>query len=152
MEGSQMRNLTARVKNSFARHSHNSSHRGAKQAGLAARAKRRQRALGLESLEGRALLSLTPEFLLDINTTNLPSNPSGLVAVGSTTYFTADDAVNGRELWKSNGTAAGTVLVKDITPGSAGSNLASFTNVNGTLFFIVNDSATGTELWKSDGT
>ena len=46
-----------------------------------------------------------------------------MVAIGSTAYFTADDGVHGEELWKSDGTAAGTVLVKDINPGSAGSYL-----------------------------
>jgi hypothetical protein len=39
----------------------------------------------------------------------LSSNPSALVAIGSTTYFTATDAVQGFELWKSDGTTAGTV-------------------------------------------
>src|SRR5262249_1725539 len=61
-----------------------------------------------------------------------------------TLFFTADDVVFGRELWKSDGTAAGTVPVS----GLGGSNL---TNVNGTLFFTA-DGGNGTELWKSDGT
>jgi ELWxxDGT repeat protein len=34
---------------------------------------------------------------------------------------TATDGVSGTELWKSDGTAAGTVLVKDIRAGSAAS-------------------------------
>ncbi|MEZ5990306.1 MAG: hypothetical protein R3F30_14540 [Planctomycetota bacterium] len=34
--------------------------------------------------------------------------------------FTAEDGTNGRELWISDGTAAGTSLVKDITPGKEG--------------------------------
>ncbi|WP_232023636.1 ELWxxDGT repeat protein [Microcystis viridis] len=43
------------------------------------------------------------------------SNGSGQY---STLYFTANDNVNGQELWKSDGTEAGTVLVKNINPGS----------------------------------
>ena len=65
--------------------------------------------------------SLTPQMVLDINPTG-PSNPAGLVAIGATTYFSADDRVHGQELWKSDGTAAGTMLVNDINPGSASSN------------------------------
>jgi ELWxxDGT repeat protein len=97
-------------------------------------------------------------LIVDINPGPASSNPSHLVAIGSTTYFTAYDGVHGLELWKSDGTAAGTTLVKDINPGSAGSNPAGpnldpyLTNVNGTLFFAADDGAHGTELWKSDGT
>ena len=45
-----------------------------------------------------------------------------MTAVGDTLFFTADDGVNGNELWKSDGTEAGTVLVKDINPGSGSSS------------------------------
>src|SRR6516225_8558846 len=92
-------------------------------------------------------------MVLDINTTPLSSNPSGLLAIGSTTYFSADDGTHGPALWKTDGSAAGTVLVADINPdNSAGLNDNNFTNVNGTLFFAAGDSTHGRELWKSDGT
>src|SRR5262249_6281062 len=53
------------------------------------------------------------------------------------------------QLWKSDGTAAGTVQVKDIYtwPGPT-----SLTTVNRTLYFTANDATHGSELWKSDGT
>jgi ELWxxDGT repeat protein len=82
------------------------------------------------------------------------SRPYELTAVGGTLFFTADDGVHGQELWKSDGTEAGTVLVKDINPdtnpfGPRPNGLAA---VGGTLFFAANDGEHGTELWKSDGT
>ena len=61
--------------------------------------------------------------------------------------------MTGQELWKSDGTAAGTTLVKNIRPGSGtSSSPRELTNVNGTLFFVADDGVTGQELWKSDGT
>src|SRR5439155_1369383 len=73
------------------------------------------------------------------------SNPSGLVDVNGTLFFSADGGVNGSGLWKSDGTPAGTVLIKAIYP-------YELVNVNGTLFFAADDSVNGYELWKSDGT
>jgi ELWxxDGT repeat protein/autotransporter-associated beta strand protein len=80
------------------------------------------------------------------------SNPIELTDVGGTLYFSAADSANGRELWKSNGTAAGTVRVSDINPGPGDSGPTFLTNVNGTLFFSATDGNGDTELWKSDGT
>jgi ELWxxDGT repeat protein len=80
------------------------------------------------------------------------SIPGNLTNVNGTLFFSAADGTTGGELWKSDGTAAGTVMVKDITPGPAGFSPGELANVNGTLFFRASDGATGAELWKSDGT
>jgi ELWxxDGT repeat protein len=55
-------------------------------------------------------------------------------------------------LWQSDGTSAGTTLVKDIRSGNSGSAPRYLTNVNGKLFFTAIDGVSGFELWKSDGT
>jgi len=72
--------------------------------------------------------------------------------VGGRVYFTATEALHGRELWSSDGTGAGTALVKDITPGASGSSFRSPAAAGDTLFFVADDNVHGYELWKTDGT
>ena len=110
-----------------------------------------KRTLGLERLERRDLLAAGLELLRDINTDTVSSSPTRAVESGGFAYFAAESLGHGRELWRSDGTDAGTVLVRDIMPGRDGSNPVNLTHVNGTLFFLATD-AGGQELWKTDGT
>lgn len=73
-------------------------------------------------------------------------------AVKRTLFFSGSDGRTGLELWRSNGTSAGTRLVREIRPGLRGSEPRELTSVGNTLFFTANDGKTGRELWKSDGT
>lgn len=93
----------------------------------------------------------------DIN--NDPATGSGiysnsLTAVGNQLFFYANNGVNGLELWKTDGTSAGTVMVKDITPGSAATAFGGGNplSLNGVMYFTASDGVNGEELWKSDGT
>jgi len=106
-----------------------------------------------ELLEPRVLLdaSLVKDIRLNTSYGDPPVEVNGMV------YMQARDGTNfsttyGYELWKSDGTSAGTVLVKDIRPGSSPSEPKNLTNVNGTLFFTATDGTNGRELWKSNGT
>src|SRR5262249_51406078 len=70
--------------------------------------------------------------------------------VNGTLFFTAQDGANGWELWKTDGTAAGTTLIKDIYPGGYSSFPSNLTNVNGTLFFTADGGINREGLWRSD--
>ncbi len=92
------------------------------------------------------------DLVKDIDTTTGVGNVSNIVNVGGAAYFTASDGSTGVELWRSNGTSAGTILVADINPGAGSSNPQNLTAVGSVLYFTANDGTTGVELWKSDGT
>ncbi len=65
--------------------------------------------------------------------------------------FNASDGVNGGELWTSDGTNAGTFMVRNIAPGNQSAIIILAARGNFALFFA-NDGVNGSELWKSDGT
>src|SRR5262249_51851486 len=76
------------------------------------------------------------------------SAPFSLTNVNGTLYFTAFDPLHGTEVWKSDGTAEGTILLVDTTPYDTGNQApTNLTAVGDTLYFA----ATG-DLWASDGT
>lgn len=71
---------------------------------------------------------------------------------GDRLFFVANTTANGFELWKSDGSAGGTTLVKDIAAGANSSGVEKLTAVGDKLFFRAYDPALGLELWKSNGT
>ena len=98
------------------------------------------------------------------------------VIINNKLYFNGYANETGGELWSTDGTAANTVLVKDINPGPGSSepillvNTAAyakyyingnstnftyqqfFTPFNGKIYFTANDGTHGNELWSTDGT
>lgn len=82
------------------------------------------------------------------------SLPGSFVCLGGQVLFVAGNARLGCELWISDGTSAGTRVVKDIFPGP-GSGLEARTPLyvhDDRLFFAADDGQHGRELWISDGT
>ena len=76
-----------------------------------------------------------------------------MIAYNGELYFSADDGTGmGRELWKSDGTASGTVFVTEINPGPAHGLPRYFAELDGLLYFAGEDAANGRELWRTDGT
>lgn len=95
------------------------------------------------------VMNLNPNF-------SAGSFPSNFTVFNGEFYFTADDGVHGRELFKTNGTTIS--LVKDIKTGSDSStnlsdNSLVFHEINGFLYFFAEDeNGQGSDLWKTDGT
>ncbi len=75
------------------------------------------------------------------------------LSITAALYFSADDGVHGKELWKTDGTLNGTDTGQVIfITGYAGSYPRSLlTASNGLVYFNANDDINGSELWKIDG-
>jgi ELWxxDGT repeat protein len=67
-------------------------------------------------------------------------------------YFSAPDPAHGTELWRSNGTAAGTYRLTDICAGRCDSLPQDLHIFQGRIYFSADDGFTGREVWSSDGT
>lgn len=79
-------------------------------------------------------------------------NPTSLFVFDNLLYFCVTDGEHGRELWRSDGTADGTFLLKDINPGPGDSVPTNFIDGGAYFYFTADDGVHGPELWQSDGT
>jgi ELWxxDGT repeat protein len=93
---------------------------------------------------------VTTQLVKDINPGAAGGSLGRLVRVGSNLLFGATGS-DGRELWQTDGTAAGTTLLKDINPaGESQASMLFALGSRGLLF--ANDGVHGTEPWITDGT
>jgi ELWxxDGT repeat protein len=95
-----------------------------------------------------------PELVTDL------SSESSHLEVGASTfnvtgngvsYFNASDAQQGSELWRTDGTAAGTYRLTDVCPGACDSAASPVAFLHGTLYFTADDGENGVALWRTDG-
>lgn len=61
--------------------------------------------------------------------------------------FAADDGLTGLEPWRSDGTAAGTYRLADVSPGPAASSPGPFTRIGNLVITGADDGAHGREPW-----
>lgn len=105
-----------------------------------------------ETFAGRALWSTDgsspPQQILELDEGHTPIE---VLSLGDRIFFAAGHPELGRELWVSDGTAAGT-FVLDVAPGLASSTPTHLTAIDGLVFFAASDLAHGSELWWTDGT
>lgn len=100
----------------------------------------------VESLETRKLLS--SNLVADVG----GIYPTDAVTLNNISYFTANDGKHGRELWRSDGTTAGTKMVKDLVRGARGSMPVQLHVVGDSLVFFITNKEGEVELYKTDGT
>ena len=98
--------------------------------------------LSIERLETKVALAID----------SFAGRPTEFVTLGDQLLFAAEDPMNGRELWVTDGTATGTRILKNIKDGKGSSYPRNLTVVGSTLYFTADNGTNGCELWKSDGT
>jgi ELWxxDGT repeat protein len=111
---------------------------------------------GVTELESR----LAPASLIDLNTNYYNGSPANFVDLNGTLLFSAASPVTDitgqivldNELWRSDGTTAGTARLVDIHAGSQSSNITNMTKVGNIAYFVADDGISGPDLWRSDGT
>jgi ELWxxDGT repeat protein len=81
---------------------------------------------------------------------HFPPTPS--VALNGSVYFVANDCVHGPQLWRSDGTTAGTAMLTGTAPGPDITVYGDPTAAQGRVWFQAHTMDSGRELWSSDGT
>jgi len=98
----------------------------------------------------------TASLVVDVNSVTPPFHendlgPRQLTPLGQRIVFVESEASSGDELWASDGSDAGTALLRDLCPGSCSSDIRILGTVGSVAFLAVGDAVHG-ELWRTDGT
>ncbi|MCB0010873.1 MAG: hypothetical protein KDE34_03205 [Anaerolineales bacterium] len=73
------------------------------------------------------------------------------VLSGGYRYFIGFEPATGYELWRTDGTPAGTKLVHDIFAGPASSHPQQLVVAGDDIYFVATDATHGMELWRTHG-
>ena len=86
------------------------------------------------------------------------ANGNNAVIMGDYLYYAGLDHLDGgsslygSELWRTDGTAAGTTLVRDIHTGNSSSSPMDLVATSNRVYFTADDGFAGREVWSTDGT
>jgi ELWxxDGT repeat protein len=97
-------------------------------------------------------LSNNVQLVADIHSSPRRLSPNSTLSMGSYALITVFTPEHGNELWRTDGTDAGTYLLADINVGTASSDVTQLTRVGELAYFAATSSPTGAELWVTDGT
>jgi ELWxxDGT repeat protein len=110
----------------------------------------------IDGVTGRELwtsdgTSTGTSLLVDLNPGGghaLYSSLAQLTSFNGSLLFNGFNGADGFELWKTDGTSTGTILVRDLDPTTSSSYPQSLVDINGTLYFTAG-SLGAIGLWKS---
>lgn len=100
----------------------------------------------VKNIHPSASAGTTGAYLINNNNTPLSAFLNGKF------YFNGNNTANGPELWVTDGTTAGTNLVKESISGGNGVLVEDMIVYNDKIYYIGRSVVDGTELWVSDGT
>ncbi len=96
--------------------------------------------------------SLVADFSTSSKGSLSPGRPVDLTGLGDRLWFTVITDEEGRELWSTDGTPAGTEIFADLYPGPVDSEPTELTVFGNELYFAAENPEFGIEVWKTDGT
>jgi ELWxxDGT repeat protein len=106
--------------------------------------------LSSDGTEGGTEVIASP--VTDSHTDGGVTPPDRAVELNGHLFFRGGDLATGYELWSSDGTTAGTGIVKDIFNGTGSSSPHELVVFNNKIWFVADDGVRGEQLWCSDGT
>jgi ELWxxDGT repeat protein len=95
------------------------------------------------------VIAQAPYLVKDIYSGKSSSQPGWFIDINGIVYFGANDGIHGHQLWKSDGTENGTMMIKQI-PGNV--SLQFLANINNSLLFMAYSQSGKGRIWKTDGT